>query len=120
VIQLVKLACQMCRHDVDLNVPPKKKLVCPECGAINTIITENTSSGPQACGCILPTSFEWKEPDGVIGTPAGDMYVCPDDGQLMSRLDWINEYQCDPKTVWAWMKSRPAKPGYARLGKGIQ
>ncbi|HWQ18557.1 MAG TPA: hypothetical protein VN455_02190 [Methanotrichaceae archaeon] len=117
---MVKLTCQNCGFEVDLETPPKRKLVCGQCGAVNNIVWENAGSGDQACGCLLPTGWEWKEPDGFQDTPAGRMWVCPDDAQLLSRLDWITEYGSDPVKVWDWMQHRPIPEGYKRLGKGIQ
>lgn len=109
--------CAACGEITTLPAKPKKFL-CKACGAPNTPVSEGYGSSEQACGCLLPTGFEWRLPAGVIGdSEESKMYIAPDDGTPLSRIEWIEIYGYDPKAKLAEMRRRGEEgvPGYTNL-----
>lgn len=118
----VKLKCANCGAITELPEMPKL-FICKSCGAPNNPQPETAGSGDQACGCILPTGFEWKEPAGCIGEGDNVMYIDPAHGIALTRIEWINTYMNDPKPQLEKMRERGKQgvPGYfntSTLGKG--
>ncbi len=118
---MVQLKCAGCGEITDLPAMPKK-FICKYCGAPNTPVPETYGTSDQACGCILPTGFEWKLPAGCIGTEENPMYISPDDGIPLTRIEWIEIYGYDPKAKLAEMRRRGEEdvPGFfntSSLGK---
>jgi hypothetical protein len=118
----VDLKCAGCGEITTLPAMPKK-FICKFCGAPNTPIPETYGTSDQACGCILPTSFEWKLPAGTIGEDDNIMYISPDDGVALTRIEWIEIYGFDPKPKLEEMRRRGREgvPGYknvSTLGEG--
>jgi hypothetical protein len=113
---LVKLKCAGCGAITELPAMPKK-FICKSCGAPNTPQPETAGTADEACGCILPTGFEWKFPVGVIGEGENVMYITPDDGIPLTRIEWIEIYGYDPKAKLAEMRRRGevGVPGYVNL-----
>jgi hypothetical protein len=112
----VKCANSRCGEVTELPRIPKK-FICPKCGVLNTPQTEGFEFGDEACGCLLPTGFEWKLPAGRIQSPLGDMYITADDGTVLTRLEWIEIYGYDPKIALDTMRKLGAEgvPGYVNL-----
>lgn len=111
---MVDLKCAGCGEITTLPVMPKKFL-CRFCGAPNTPQPSTVGTGAEACSCILPTSFEWKMPSGVIGEGDNLMYSTPDDpGCYLTRYEWIEVYGYDPKAKLEEMRRRGKEgvPGY--------
>jgi len=102
---MVDLKCAGCGEITTLPAMPKKFL-CSHCGAPNTPVSKDYGSSEQACGCLLPTGFEWKLPAGCIGDADNPMYVSPDDGIPLTRIEWIEIYGYDPKVKLAEMRRR--------------
>jgi hypothetical protein len=100
-----------------------KKFCCSECGILNTPANENAGTGEHAADCILPESFEWKLPLGVIGSATGeDFYKTADDATGLTRAEWIETFGYDPVIVLASMRKlgNEGKEGYintSTLGK---
>jgi hypothetical protein len=113
---MVKVKCAKCEAIKEVDKLPKK-FICLECGALNTPVPEITTSSDQACGCLLPTGFEWKLPTGEFGTPLGMMYSTADDGTWLTRLEWIEIFGFDPKIAKEYMQKLgiEGKPGYTNL-----
>jgi hypothetical protein len=111
------LKCAGCGEEWDVETVPRKKFICPVCGAVNTVVPADIGTAVQACGCLLPAGFEWKIPAGKIQTPFGDLYATADDGEQLSRLDWINDFGVDPKTLWENKKKLGVEgmPGFKNL-----
>lgn len=102
-----KCANSNCGTVVELEKRPLK-FICPECGVLNTPQSGNEGAD-QACGCLLPESFEWLLPSGKIEDPRGDRFdkfLTADDGTVIPRLDWISTYGYDPEIVWRKMRSQ--------------
>jgi hypothetical protein len=77
----------------------------------------------QACGCILPTNFEFRLPAGVIGEGENLMYITPDNSETLTRVEWIEVYGYDPKAKLEEMRRRgkegvPGTVNLSTLGKG--
>lgn len=117
---MVQLKCanSRCGSITELPAMPKK-FICSQCGVLNTPHSENVGSGSEACGCILPTSFEWKLPVGCIGDPDNPMYITADDGTALTRLEWIGIFGYDPKIKLAAMRKRgeDGVPGFVNLSR---
>ncbi len=113
---MVDLKCAGCGEITTLPAMPKKFL-CRSCGAPNTPMPENYGTSDQACGCILPTGFEWKKPVGVIGDEPNLMYITPDRGEPLTRSEWIECYGNDPKPELEKMRKRGKEgtPGFKNL-----
>lgn len=113
---MVNLKCAGCGKEWTQDKIPSKKFICPVCGALNTVLSDLSGTGDQACGCLLPTSFEWKLPAGEFQTPFGLEYTTAD-GDRMTRLEWIDDFGCDPKVLWQNMKTygKEGIPGFANL-----
>ena len=111
-----KFECANCEAITDFPVRPKK-FVCSTCGALNTPRSENVGTGSQACGCILPTSFEWRLPAGEFDTPEGLLFSTADDGEKLTLQEWIEAFGSDPRIARAWMKKMgiEGKPGHVNL-----
>ena len=111
---MISLKCANCNTITDLPKKPKK-FVCPECGVLNTPADE--MAGDEACGCILPTGFEWRLPSGEFDTPNGKMYSTADDGTMLTREEWISIFGSDPVIARDWMKKmgEEGKPGFKNL-----
>ena len=107
--------CAKCEKITDL--PDEiKKFVCPSCGVLNTPQRENAGTGSEACGCLLPTGFEWRLPVGEFETPNGMMYSTADDGTMLSREEWITAFGSDPVIQRAFMKRMAeGRPGFKNL-----
>lgn len=99
---MVTLKCANCGETTELSLMPKK-FVCPVCGVLNTPQSENAGTGDEACGCILPTGFEWKLPVGVFETPSGKLYATADDGTKLTKAEWIAAFGSDPDILKEWM-----------------
>jgi hypothetical protein len=112
----VQLKCAGCGFINELPAMPKKFL-CKNCGAPNTPQPEGAGFADEACGCILPLGFEWKLPVGVIGEGDNLMYITPDGGEPLTRIEWIESYGYDPKAKLAEMRRRGEEgvPGFANL-----
>jgi hypothetical protein len=56
-------------------------------------------------------------PVGVIGEGDNVMYITPDDGIPLTRIEWIEIYGYDPKAKLAEMRRRGEAgiPGYVNL-----
>ena len=109
---MVDLKCAGCGAITTLPATPKK-FICRNCGAPNT--PQKDYSGKEACPCLLPTSFEWKMPSGVIGEGNNLMYGTPDDPSCyLTRSEWIEVYGYDPKAKLEEMRRRGKEgvPGY--------
>jgi hypothetical protein len=109
--------CAACGEITTLPARPKKFL-CKWCGAPNNPVGENFGTADQAASCLLPTGFEWRLPAGVIGDSEESMlYIAPDDGATLSRIEWIEIYGYDPKAKLADMRRRGQEgvPGYTNL-----
>ncbi len=113
---MVQLKCAGCGEITDLPAMPRK-FICKYCGAPNTPVPETYGTSDQACGCILPTGFEWKLPAGCIGTEESPMYISPDDAVPLTRIEWIEIYGYDPKAKLAEMRRRGKDdvPGFVNL-----
>lgn len=96
------LRCAACGETGETENPPVE-FICRNCGSIN--VTETREEGAsQACGCLLPTTFEWTLPLGKIGNPiSGYKYVSPS-GTLMTRHEWIVTWAIDPDRALKWMR----------------
>ena len=102
---MINLKCAGCGDITKLPAMPKKFL-CRNCGAPNTPHPEGYGTGEQACGCDLPTGFEWRMPAGVIGEGENLMYISPDDAKELTRIEWIEIYGYDPKAKLEEMRRR--------------
>ena len=113
---MVDLKCASCGGITPLPAMPKKFL-CKSCGAPNTPVSENYGTSDQACGCILPTGFEFKLPAGVIGEGKNLMYITPDNSETLTRIEWIECYGYDPKAKLEEMRRRGEEgvPGFTNL-----
>ncbi|NMC35381.1 MAG: hypothetical protein GYA36_23415 [Veillonellaceae bacterium] len=114
-ITVVKLKCAGCGAIATFPATPKK-FICKSCGAPNTPVANDPGTG-DSLPCILPTGFEWKLPAGVIGEGDNMMYVSPDDGVYLTRMEWISIYGYDPKAKLEDMRRRGQKgvPGYVNI-----
>jgi hypothetical protein len=114
----LKCANSRCNHVTELpgNILPKK-IVCPACHILNTPQPETAGSSENVLDCILPEGFEFLLPTGIIQSPLGDLYVSPDDGMVLTRLEWIEGFGYDPKPVLEEMRKRGSGgvPGYVNL-----
>lgn len=108
--------CANCETITEFEKRPKKFL-CPVCGVLNTPKSEDSGTGKNACGCLLPTGFEWTLPAGVVETPNGTFYASPDDGTLLSFDEWVAAFGSDPAKAKAWMKKmgEEGKEGFVNL-----
>ena len=114
---MVNLKCAGCGAITVLPAMPKK-FICRSCGAPNTPQPDGAGSGSEACSCILPTSFEWKLPAGIIGLEPNIMYATPDDpGVYLTRSEWIEVYGADPKAQLEYMRKlgKEGMPGFTNL-----
>lgn len=102
----MQLKCAACGAKGETNNPPKE-FICSICGCVNvTVIKEEGAI--QACGCLLPTSFEWTMPAGENGNPiVGYWYQSPS-GTKMTRDEWIEAYHVDPHICLVWMRNGEA------------
>ncbi len=93
-----------------------KKFLC-SCGVVNTPQPETAGTGEEACGCLLPTGFEWTLPAGRFETPKGTLYATADDGTKLTRQEWIDQMGSDPEILKAWMEKmgREGKPGFENV-----
>jgi hypothetical protein len=75
---------------------------------------ETAGSSKDALDCIHPKGFEWKLPAGVITGADVDLYISPDDGSHLTRLEWINIFGYDPRIKLAQMRERGEEgvPGF--------
>lgn len=98
----MEIKCAACGATKDTENPPME-FICKDCGCIN--VTEIREEGArQACGCLLPTTFEWTLPVGKIGNPiSGYKYVSPS-GTLMTRMEWMLAWAVDPEIALKWMR----------------
>lgn len=112
----MKFKCANCAYISVFDRAPKK-FICPNCGVLNTPTPDAADTADQACGCLLPTGFEWKLPTGRITTPTHELYVTPDDGTPLTRIEWIEIFGYDPKIVYEKMRKagRSAPSGYKNL-----
>lgn len=109
-----KFRCANCEFLSEFDKAPKK-FICQKCGVLNTPALENAGTGDQAAGCLLPTGFEWKLPVGRIKTPTHELYITPDDGTQLTRLEWIEIFGYDPKIVWEKMReSNTGRPEWVK------
>jgi hypothetical protein len=110
-----KFKCGSCEGIIRLGATPKK-FICPDCGVLNTPVPEGAGSSEEIVSCLLPKGFEWKLPAGVIG---GDslLFVSPDDGTPLTRIEWIEIFGYDPKIKLEEMRKRGIEgvPGYINL-----
>jgi len=113
---MVDLKCAGCGAITTLPAMPKKFL-CRSCGAPNTPVPADFGTSDQACGCVLPTGFEWKLPAGVIGEGENLMYITPDNSETLTRVEWIEVYGYDPKAKLEEMRRRGKEgvPGHVNL-----
>jgi phage FluMu protein Com len=113
---MVNLKCAGCGKEWSQDHVPSKIFICPRCGAVNNVEWETAGTGEQACGCLLPTGFEWKLPAGEFQTPFGLEYTTAN-GDRMTRLEWIEDFGCDPKVLWENMKKygKEGIPGFVNL-----
>jgi hypothetical protein len=111
-----KCANSRCGSITELPAMPKK-FVCSKCGVLNTPLPKTAGSGEEACGCLLPTGFEWKLPLGCIGDEDNPMYVTPDDATALTRFEWIEIFGYDPKAKLADMRriGENGVPGFMNL-----
>jgi hypothetical protein len=119
---LLKVKCAKCESVKEVEKLPKK-YICPDCGVLNTPQAKNARTSDQACGCLLPDNLQYLEPAGVEETPIGTLYKTADDATGITRLEWIEIYGYDPKTVLENMRNlgKEGKPGFfntSSLGKG--
>ena len=113
-IKMTSFKCANCGAITDLPKKPKK-FVCSTCGVLNTPATEMVAD--EACGCILPTGFEWKLPAGEFDTPNGKLFSTADDGTMLTREEWISIFGSDPVIASEWMKkAKDGKPGFFKIG----
>jgi phage FluMu protein Com len=113
---MVNLKCAGCGKEWQQDTVPSKIFICPRCGSVNEVTWKNAGTADQACGCLLPTGFEWKLPAGEFQTPFGLEYTTAE-GKRMTRIEWIHDFGCDPKILRANMKKfgKEGMPGYANL-----
>jgi hypothetical protein len=114
----MKAKCANSRCGTITEIPDNaKKFLCSNCGCVNTPQSENSESGEEACGCILPTGFEWQLPVGRFNTPNGTLYATADDGTLLTRTEWIEAFGSDPEILKAWMETmgRDGKEGFINV-----
>ena len=121
---MAKAKCAKCGTQTEFPKLPKK-FVCPECGVLNTPQPATAGTADQACGCILPTSFEWRLPAGEFETPEGPLFSTADDGTKLTLQEWIETFGSNPRIARAWMKKMgiEGKPGFVNvstLGKKIK
>jgi hypothetical protein len=99
----MEVKCAACGAIKNTDNPPVE-FICKECGCIN--VTEIKEEGArQACGCLLPTTFEWTLPVGKIGNPiSGYKYISPS-GTLMTQMEWRATWGVDPEIALNWMRN---------------
>jgi len=103
-----KLKCANCSKIVETE-KELKKYVCPSCGAINTPEDPNAGFGDQACGCLLPDGFEFRLPAGKIGNKfTGYKYISPDNGDELTKTEWMLSFGLDPDLALEYMRSNAA------------
>lgn len=101
---MVYAKCAKCGVEQPFAKLPKK-FCCPECGILNTPVPDTFGTGDQACGCLLPESFEWKLPSGKISSSAGEVfYTTADDATKLTRVEWIDAFGFDPEVVLRVMR----------------
>jgi len=102
---MVNLTCANCGSNRDVENPPSK-FRCKICGAPNSVVSELNDSGEQACGCILPTGFEFSLPAGRIGNKiTGYKYTSPDDGTPLTKEEYIVAFNIDPEIALEYMRN---------------
>ena len=103
---MVYAKCAKCGVEQPFATLPKK-FCCPECGILNTPVPDTYGTGDQACGCLLPESFEWKLPSGKISSSAGEVfYTTADDATKLTRVEWIDTFGYDPEVVLRIMREK--------------
>jgi hypothetical protein len=114
---MVDAKCAKCGQIRTFEKLPKK-FCCSGCGILNTPQPETAGTADQACGCILPESFEWIMPSGKV-TPAGGeaLYTTADDGTQLTRKEWIETFGYDPEIVLKSMRTlgENGAEGYTNL-----
>jgi hypothetical protein len=82
-----------------------EKFCCSKCGVLNTPQDENTGTGEQACGCLMPTDPSFLLPAGEFRRADGELeYATADDGTRLSRRKWIEIFGTDPTVLWRSQK----------------
>ncbi len=99
---MVKLICHGCGDEKNPSVAPKE-FVCSICGAVN-IVPVLSGTHPEACGCLPPTSFEWRLPLGVNTDPMGVKHYKTAQNTEMTKEEFINAFGCDPDIVLERMR----------------
>lgn len=123
VISIPQAKCANCGVIRTFEKDLPKKFCCSGCGVLNTPQPETAGTGDQACGCLLPTSFEWIEPSGKLEPAGGEpLFTTADDATPLTRIEWIETFGRDPVVVLEIMRNlgRKGKEGYfntSTLGK---
>lgn len=102
----MELKCAACGATGNTDNPPLE-FVCTTCGCVNVTEIKN-EGGVQACGCLLPTSFEWSLPVGRFGNPHSSCKYVSASGTPMTKTEWLTSYGVDPEIALNWMRSGAA------------
>ena len=116
---MVYAKCAKCGAEQPFAKLPKK-FCCPECGILNTPVPDTYGTGDQACGCLLPESFEWKLPSGKISSSAGEVfYTTADDATKLTRVEWIDTFGYDPEVVLRVMRNTGKTGEHSKFNTSI-
>ena len=121
---VVKLKCANCGSITELGIDKlPKKFLCKDCGCVNNPQPDTAGSGEEACGCILPTGFEWTLPVGEFhvpptkDNPEGLLFATADDGEKLTLREWLEVFGSDPRILKDWMRrmGKDGESGYFNL-----
>ena len=92
------------------------KFICRNCGAVNIAVLDDIGDDVEWLDCLEPKGFEWQLPAGMITTVTGQEIYVSATGEHLSRKQYCQKYNLDPKRAFNLMQKRVSKyvPDYCR------
>jgi len=85
------------------------KFICRNCGAVNIAVLDDIGDDVEWLDCLEPKGFEWQLPAGMITTVTGQEIYVSATGEHLSRKQYCQKYNLDPKRAYTLMRARVSK-----------
>ena len=85
------------------------RIVCPQCGTVLTVGTNDNAEEPEWLDCVLPTGFEWTLPAGKISPVVGQVFYTDAGGTVWSRGAYMKNFGIDPEIAFERMRAHVRK-----------